>query len=202
MKRAFEGFPFAVFVVALTGTGLHAQSVPSQDVQIAEAVQAAPLADRDSTTVLGFAPTGGMVTLREGSNGLICLADDPTRPGWSVACYHESLDPFMARGRELRAEGVTDAGQLAKRRWDEADAGTLAMPEEPAMLYVMTGDGFDSASGTVTNPYTRWVIYTPWATAEETGLPTSPTAPGAPWLMFAGTPGAHIMVTPPPPAGS
>lgn len=198
--RAIEGFG-ALGLLALTGTHVLAQSVPSQDVQIAEAVQAAPLTDRDEATVLGFASTGSMVTLREGTNGLICLADDPSRPGWSVACYHESLEPYMARGRELRAEGVTDGGELAKRRWEEADAGTLAMPEKPAMLYVMTGDGFDATSGSVTNPYTRWVIYTPWATAAETGLPTSPTAPGAPWLMFPGTAGAHVMITPPPPTG-
>ena len=81
------------------------------------------------------------------------------------------------------------AGQL--------DAGTLAMPEKPATLYVMTGDGFDAASGTVTNGFLRWVVYTPWATTEETGLPAAPTGPGAPWLMFPGTAGAHIMITPP-----
>ena len=202
MKRAPKTIPFAVIpLLAVSATDFLGQSFPDEDVQIAAAVQAAPIADRDAATVLGFSATG-VVTLREGTNGLICLADDPTRPGWSVACYHESLEPYMARGRELRAEGVTDAGELAQRRWNEADAGTLAMPEKPAMLYVMTGDGFDADSGTVTNPYTRWVIYTPWATAEETGLPLSPTAPGSPWLMFAGTAGAHVMITPPPPAGS
>jgi hypothetical protein len=47
----------------------------------------------------------------------------------------------------------------------------------------------------VANSYTRWVIYTPGATAETTGLPLTP-GPGAPWLMFPGTPGAHIMISP------
>lgn len=172
-------------------------SVPSPEVQIAEAVQPAPMADRAEATVMGFAGDGSFTTLRKGSNELICLADDPNRDGWNVACYHTSLDPFMARGRALRAEGVTDAGELAQRRWAEADAGTLSMPEKPAMLYVMTGDGFDPASGTVANAFTRWVVYTPWATPEETGLPLRPPAPGAPWLMFPGTAGAHIMITPP-----
>ena len=35
------------------------------------------------------------------------------------------------------------------------------------------------------------------ATPESTGLSTSPGAPGAPWLMYPGTPGAHIMINPP-----
>ena len=192
-------------VTLLSGLGGAAAAVaqtPPAEVQIAGAVQAAPPQDRAGATVLGFGADGSLVTLREGSNTLICLADDPAREGWDVACYHESLDPFMARGRELRAQGVTDGGELARRRWAEADAGTLAMPQEPATLYVLTGEGFDPASGTVAGGFLRWVLYTPWATAEETGLPTAPTAPGAPWLMFPGTAGAHIMITPAPPAGS
>ena len=60
-------------------------------------------------------------------------------------------------------------------------------------------DGFDPSTETVENAFLRWVVYTPWATAESTGLPPMPTGPGAPWLMFPGTAGAHIMITPPPP---
>lgn|GEM_PF-185632 len=179
-------------------TNIEAQ-VPEASAQIAGALQAAPAMERDDATVYGFLADGSMTTLRDGG-GLICLADDPNREGWSVACYHDSLDPFMARGRELRAEGVTDSGELAQRRWAEADAGTLSMPEEPAMLYVMTGDSFDSGTNRVENAFTRWVIYTPWATIQSTGLPAQPTAPGAPWLMFPGTAGAHIMITPPSPS--
>ena len=192
----------AAFVLAtatlLAPAHLGAQTPPAE-VQVAGALQAAPAMERDDATVFGFLADGSMTTLQEGGGALICLADDPNREGWNVACYHESLDPFMARGRELRAQGVTDAGELAQRRWAEADAGTLAMPEEPAMLYVMTGDGFDPATNTVANAFTRWVVYTPWATTQETGLPAQPTAPGAPWLMLPGTAGAHIMITPPPP---
>lgn len=190
----------AVCLLLLTPLAVAAQ-VPPAAVQIAGALQAAPATESATATVFGFRADGSMTTLREGEGSLICLADDPNREGWNVACYHESLDPFMARGRELRSQGVTDSGELAQRRWAEADAGTLSMPETPATLYVMTGDGFDAATNTVTNPFTRWVVYTPWATPESTGLSTAPTAPGAPWLMFPGTAGAHIMITPPPPGG-
>lgn len=174
---------------------------PSPDVQIAAALQAAPEAERAGATVLGYTADGSVTTLREGSNSLICLADNPAQEGWSVACYHEAIEPYMARGRELRAQGVTDPQEVTQRRFAEAESGDLPMPEEPAMLYVMTGDGYDAGSNTVSNPFTRWVLYTPWATLEDTGLPPRPAAPGQPWLMFPGTPGAHIMVTPPPPGG-
>jgi hypothetical protein len=192
-----------VFPVLLAGLALQCSPdasgarVVDAESQIAAAVKAAPAEYRDGATVLGRAADGAMVTIREGSNDLICLSDDPDREGWSVACYHASMEPFMAMGRELRAEGVTDAGELAQRRWDAADAGTLSMPESPAVLYVLTGDDFDASTGEVANPYLRWVIYTPWATAESTGLATSPEFPGQPWLMFPGTAGAHIMISPP-----
>ncbi len=197
LKRA--SIVTAAFLLATVGT-LEGQTPPASE-QIAGAVQAAPVMDRATATVFGFRADGSMTTLREGSNALICLADDPNRDGWNVACYHTSLDPFMARGRELRGEGVTDSGELARRRWAEADAGTLAMPEEPAALYVLAADGFDAATGSVENGALRWVIYTPWATQESTGLSPQPSAPGAPWLMFPGTAGAHIMITPAPPSG-
>jgi hypothetical protein len=40
------------------------------------------------------------------------------------------------------------------------------------------------------------VIYLPFATAESTGLSLK-ASPGAPWLMYPGTAGAHIMINPP-----
>lgn len=194
-----------MLTVALTGILLSATlatSVAAQAgaaaMQIAAAVQAAPTADRDGATVLGFR-SGSLATLRRGTNDLTCLADDPNREGWSVACYHDSLEPFMTRGRELRAEGITDGTELQTLRWAEADAGTLAMPESPATLYVLTGSGFDASTGTVADSFLRWVVYTPWATTESTGLSAMPGGPGAPWLMFPGTAGAHIMITPAPP---
>ena len=180
-RFAFRTLLPALVLVSLPVTA--SGQTPAASVQVAAAVSAAPAGDRDAATVLGFGADGAMRTLRQGSNGLICLADDPNREGWSVACYHESLDPFMARGRA------------------EADAGTLAMPDKPATLYVMTGEGFDVASGTVTGGFLRWVIYTPYATPESTGLSPMPGGPGAPWLMFPGTAGAHIMITPPMPGG-
>ncbi len=70
------------------------------------------------------------------------------------------------------------------------------MPREPRTLYVLSGSEYDSATGKVAGAYLRWVIYTPFATPESTGLSTK-AAPGAPWLMFPGTAGAHIMINPP-----
>lgn len=169
---------------------------PGPEQQIAAAVLAAPEDLREGAAVLGFDAAGELVTLREGSNELVCLADTPGDDQFSVACYHESLEPYMARGRELRQQGVTGM-ERNTRRWEEAKEGKLELPEHPATLYVLNGSGYDSESGEVAEAYTRWVIYVPYATAESTGLGTKPV-PSEPWLMFPGTAGAHIMISPPP----
>lgn len=175
---------------------LTAAGVPAE-TQIAAAVQAAPEEKRAAAGVLGYDAAGKLVTLREGANDLICLADNPGRDGFEVDCYHKDLEPYMARGRELAAQGVGGKERNAIR-WKEVEEGKLKMPREPRTLYVLTGKSFDAASGTVIEPYLRWVIYTPFATPEETGLSTKP-GPGVPWLMYPGTAGAHIMISPPKP---
>ncbi|HUH12265.1 MAG TPA: hypothetical protein VMK65_04115 [Longimicrobiales bacterium] len=184
----------ALAALALLAPPLMAQAPPPAQ-QVAAAVLAAPAERRADATVLGWDEAGAVITLRQGTNDLVCLADDPRDDAWSAACYHASLEPFMARGRELAAQGV-GGQERSTRRFQEIEAGTLPFPSEPAMLYVLHGEGFDAESGEVVQPYLRWVIYTPFATAESTGLSTTPVQ-GAPWLMGPGTAGAHIMITPP-----
>ena len=195
-----SALPFLGALGVLIPMALSAQAPPPA-VQIAAALLAAPEEARDDATVIGWTADGRNETLRRGSNDLVCLADNPAQDGWSVACYHESLEPYMARGRDLAREGVTEGQERLRMRWAEAEAGTLAMPEEPATLYVLAGQGYDAATNTVERSFLRWVLYTPWATLEDTGLTAEPTAPGAPWLMGPGTAGAHVMITPPPPTG-
>jgi hypothetical protein len=191
------GTMLALLVVSVAGQApAAALRVPPPETQIAAAVQAAPEDRRAAAAVLGYDPTGQLVTLRAGTNDLVCLADDPRDEAFSVACYHKDLEPFMARGRELRAQGVTDNKVRAQTRFKEIEEGRLPMPREPRTLYVLTGKAFDPATGQVVDPYLRWVIYVPFATAEALGLPTKPV-PGGPWLMDAGTAGAHIMISPP-----
>ena len=184
-----------LFLAFTAQTPASPATAPTPDAQIAGAVQAAPADQRETATVIGFDAAGKHTTLRKGTGTLVCLADDPAQAGFSVACYHKDLDPFMARGRELAAAGTKGRGPAEDVRYKEIAAGSLKMPSVPTLLTIVQGSAFDAASGTVAESYTRWVIYTPGATPESTGLPTTP-GPGAPWLMFPGTPGAHIMISP------
>lgn len=171
-----------------------AQPVPSVAEQIAGAVQAAPKDRREGAEVLGYSPDGKQITLRKGANDLICLADNPAIDGFEVDCYHKELEPFMARGRELGAQGVKGNARH-EMRWKEVDEGKLILPKQPRMLYVLTGKSYDMASDKVVDSYLRWVLYTPYATPESTGLSTK--SGNEPWLMYPGKAGAHIMISPP-----
>ncbi|MFS4469483.1 hypothetical protein [Maribacter sp. 2210JD10-5] len=170
--------------------------LPSE-IQIKTAVLPAPEADKDGAMVYGYNSDGEFVILREGNNNLVCLADNPNKEGIQVSCYSKKLEPFMKRGRALRAEGKS-VEELRKIRGDEVAQGKLEMPKEPSMTYIYFGkeDDYNTATGELRNGQFRYVIYTPFATTESTGLPDKPHAKGMPWLMDPGTHRAHIMVGP------
>lgn len=165
--------------------------------QISMAVFAAPEEHREGAKVLGFDKDGLVITLREGTNDYICIADNPASTRFSVSCYHASLEPFMERGRILKAEGK-NPGEIFDIREKEANEGSLIMPTEPATLYAYFGDNvtYSSETNVLEGAQYRYSIYIPYATQETTGLPLRPNAPGHPWLMDPGTHRAHIMITP------
>ncbi|MCG6955928.1 MAG: hypothetical protein LJF04_08045 [Gemmatimonadetes bacterium] len=196
IRRLFVSAAFGA-VVSLSSTPARAQeawSGLSPDMQIRLALQAAPPELRDGATVQGYDSTGAFVTLRQGATDLICMAPNPTSQQLEVSCHQAGLEAFFARGRDLRAAGTPD-NQVVQTRWKEFTAGKLAIPSG-TVNSIVTGTGFDPGTGTIRDRYERWTIYTPGATPESTGLSTQPSA-GGPWLMFPGTPGAHIMITPP-----
>lgn len=197
--RSFTPFIFCL-VLYFFSTVYHiqAQSVPERAIQIKTALLAAPESTRDGAKVYGYDQNGKFIILRNGSNEMICIADDPASNGFSTSCYHKDLEPFMARGRELK-EQQKSFKEIFDIREAEAKNGKLKMPKNGATLYVLTaaaGD-FDMKSGEIRNPYLRYVVYIPWATQESTGLPLSPESPGMPWIMDPGTHRAHIMINPP-----
>ena len=182
----------ALVVLLLTGGARAAQA--QDNTQITAAVAPLPEEFRATATVLGH--TAGKTelgVLRQGSGPFKCLADEPGDERFHVACYHKSLEPFMARGRALRAQKIANVDSV---RFAEIQAKKLDMPSQPAALYSLTGKAADvGADGIATGARRLYVVYIPFATAESTGLSTKPQA-NLPWIMNAGTPKAHIMFVP------
>lgn len=184
----------AVLAAVAVAPALAAQA-PSRERQIAWAVAAAPERMRADATVLGYGADGRLTTLRKGAGLLVCLADDPKQANHHVSCYHRDLDPFMSRGRELRAQGLKEEA-IDSARLAEVKAGRLKVPSAPAALYQLVAQpgNADPATGEVKNANAFFVVYIPYATPESTGLGLAPIK--GPWLMDPGLPWAHIMITP------
>lgn len=190
-------FILVITSVFLIGTSIvHAQSdTLSKEDQIKAAVSPAPDKMKEGAGVLGYNDDGELTTLREGSNQLICIADDPQQDNFHVACYHKALEPFMKRGRELKAKGLSRE-KVDSIRHKEIEEGKIELPQKPMALYSLTGkkNGYDYTTGMVKNASPLYVIYVPYATVESTGLSKEPVSKGAPWIMAPGKPWAHIMV--------
>jgi hypothetical protein len=167
-----------------------AAPIPPKEEQVAAAVLPLPEAMRAGARVLGYDAAGKFVTLREGK-GMVCLAQYPKEPQFHVSCYHEAMEPFMARGRELRDAG-TAAAQVDTVRFAEVKSGKLKMPTDPAALYQIFGKSYDPKTQAVTEGRRLYVVYVPFATGASTGLPERPRG-NDPWIMLPGTPKAHIM---------
>jgi hypothetical protein len=190
--------------IAMQAPGLAAQApaaapaappviLPAEQ-QIAGAVLPLPADLRAGAAVLGYDAGGKLVSLRKGTGDMICLASDPKSPQFHAACYHRDMEPFMARGRALRESGVK-GGQVDTVRFREVKEGKIVMPKNPSALYQLFGGTFDAAKGEVTGATPLYVVYIPFSTGKSTGLPEKPIGK-MPWVMFPGTPKAHIMFTP------
>lgn len=184
----------ALLLLTLVAVPLAGQDAPPPvEQQVAAAVLPLPAEMRAGATVMGYRSAGKLEVLRAGTNGMHCLALYVTRPDFHVACYQAGLEPFMARGRELRAQGVTGA-QVDSVRFREVRDGKLAMPAA-ASLYTITAkkEQFDPATNTVKDGGLLVVIYVPNATPESIGISSRPRQDGS-WLMFPGTLKAHVMI--------
>ncbi|MDQ3242663.1 MAG: hypothetical protein M3Q09_02935 [Gemmatimonadota bacterium] len=193
----------AIAVIASTATGAAAQTAatvavtyPSPERQIAAAVSPLPEPLKKGAQVLGYRDGGQLTTLRRGTNDIVCLGDNPAGERFHVSCYHRSLEPFMARGRELQKLGKSreaiDTARLADVR-----RGRYRMPSRPAALYQYFAprDSVDAATGVVNGASYLYVVYIPYATEQSTGLTANPLS-GGPWIMYAGKPWSHIMIAP------
>lgn len=144
--------------------------------KIASAKSAAPAAIADAATILDMET---MKPLRQGTNGWTCLPDGPS-PGVDPMC----VDP---NGME----------------WVTAWMNKKDPPMGKMGLGYMLMGGSDASNtdpfATKPNPGDRWVDTGPHIMVFNigdrfAGYPTTATNTKVPYVMFAGTPYAHLMV--------
>lgn len=191
MRQSSTTVLAAVVLSSLAGASLSSQDKPTAR-EISDAVSPLPAGLQAGAAVLAYR-NGGLTEIRAGTNGMICLADDPARQGFHAACYHQTMEPFMARGRALRASGMS-AEAADSVRLADLETGALPQPAPGAALYSISHDDdvFDPAGG-ATGARGLYVIYLPYATEANTGISATP-ARDRPWLMFPGKVTAHVMI--------
>jgi hypothetical protein len=175
-----------VLLLATFGWGAaQSSSAPTDEEAIADALSAGPAAITDHATVLAW-PTeegGDFRVLREGSNGWTCIASTPGAAAVGLqdpTCADETWLEFERAFLEGRDPAIDRLG----------------------IAYMLSGDaGLSNTDPFATGPTddNEWHVSGPHVmvlvpdAAMLDGFPTDPHS-GGPYVMFAGTPYAHIMV--------
>jgi len=182
-----RSLPIAVFLLSACNLSLsslaHSQG-SDVDNRIANAVLPLPAPLQAGATVVAYDADMKQTVLRRGMNDLVCVADGPGS-GFSVLCQHERVMAYWLRGVELVAGGASRQ-ERDEIRNEEMEQGKLPAPEPGQARYGLSGRDPESATPIM-------VVMLPYATKETTGLSTVPSN-YRPWLMQAGTVGAHIMI--------
>jgi hypothetical protein len=161
----------------LPAAGSAQNETASVDSRIRSAQSAAPASVADHATVADFDGT----ILREGANGWVCMPDMPDVPNNSPMCldatWREVIDAWQNR-REPRFTGIGISYML---QGDMPVSNTDPFAEGPSTenQWIQLGE-----------PHIM-VVVSDHGMLE--GMSVEP-ANGGPWVMWKGTPYAHIMV--------
>jgi len=147
------------------------------EARIRNALSAAPPAVAEIATV---AEHDGTI-LREGSSDWVCLPDLPDVPNNAPMCLDATWREVIAAWQDRREPEITAVGISYMLQGDMPVSNTDPFAEGP------TDDNEWIAEGP---PHIMIVV--PDA-AQLVHLPTDPTN-GGPWVMWKGTPYAHIMI--------
>jgi hypothetical protein len=172
-----------VLVLVLALTPVRAWAQASSAKLIDEALLPLPSSLQDRATVVLDAEPGKRAVLREGSNGLMCRANTSSS-SFSVYCYPRAMDAFWTRLEQLTLEGKSSS-QIRDLLSADAASGKLKTLAG-VTVYRMRGESAESSL-----PLTA--VFLPYATSESTGL-LSERSYYRPWLMWAGTAFAHVMI--------
>ena len=175
------GGGYHALAFAQAGHAAHHSAAPATGDAISSAMSAAPAAVSKDATIITVGADGKATTLRKGSNGWTCMPDAPDTPGPDPMCM--------------------DANAM---QWASAWMGHKAPPAETVGVMYMLKGGTDASN---TDPYAtkptasnHWIKTGPHvmivgSSSVLKGYPTSPQPDtAAPYVMWAGTPYAHLMV--------
>jgi hypothetical protein len=164
-----------------TGSGTVAPTDPVE-VQIENAMSAAPPAIARDATILGFPidEGGDMVVLRQGTNAWTCYTDWPVSPGNDPACYDATFEAWNAAYHAGENPAVTATGMAYMLAGGSDPSNTDPMAMEPA-----------AGKEWITTP-PHLMIVVPGDL--DPAVFTTDHHSGYPYIMWEGTPYEHLML--------
>jgi hypothetical protein len=181
MRSIVSGLALAVlscFVVAWSaheGRAIAAQQPDTKPQKIRRAMSAGPASITRDAKIVEMDEKGNTVVLRDGNNGWTCFAGQP-----GIVADNPSCD------------------DLAAMKWNADWAAHKPTNTIPGISYMFAGGTDWSAtepyatSGTPIKEPPHWMLFWPFD-PKEMGLTDKPKETGA-WIMWAGTPYAHLMI--------
>lgn len=179
-----------VLIIALAASAILAARSEAQAVgtmtreqKIANAMKAAPASISANATIKDWPAMEGSPApvLREGSNGWTCFPDVPATQGNDPMCLDATWMEWMTAYLQKQPPAITRIGF----GYMVAPGGAWGSNTDP----YATARTADNEWG-IHGPHIMVLLPGPDALA---AYPTDPAA-GGPWLMWRGTPYAHIMV--------
>jgi hypothetical protein len=180
MKRIALLVVFAL--AAISTSGLLAQE-PND--AIATPLLAAPANLREGATVVKWSPDHTYVTLKKGTNRMVCYdrSGFPLQAAFSLECT--SIANLDRVAQNMKAEKLGDKMKSEAMLNAQEKDGTRVKPEFGSVWYHLMGPDKEHAR-------THMTIAVPGATMATLGLPEN-NRQGGVWIMNAGTTTAHLM---------
>ncbi len=182
MHRAFT-LVGVVMLLTIPASSAVSQKKASTAQKIANAMTAAPRSLSSKATIMDWPASEGaqMTTLRTGTNGWTCLPDFPSTKGNDPMCVDDQWMSFLGAMMSKSTPKISHAGV----GYMIAPGGAYGSNTDPFAEKAASGNewGYDP-------PHVMLLVTDPSALQ---GIPTA-RQNGAPWVMWRGTPYAHIMV--------
>lgn len=152
-----------------------------QSDPVASAMSAAPASIGEGATIVQAQADGSMKTLRDGKNGWTCMPDSPATPGPDPMCMDANAAKWAAAWIGKKDPPANTAGVMYM-----LEGGTDGSNTDPYATAPTAGNDWIN-----TGPHIMIVGSKEILAGYPSGAKPDTTAP---YVMWAGTPYAHLMV--------
>jgi hypothetical protein len=158
-----------------------APEAPPATDRVALAMSAAPAAIASAATIMDFDSTGAMVQLRPGTNGWMCLPDEnPAAPGDAPICVDGAWQAWLGAYMAKETPRIAGIGVSYMLQGGPAASNTDPFAAAPPAGQDWLRDG----------PHVMIIVPDP----RQLDAFPSEHGTGGPYVMWKGTPYAHLMV--------